>query len=71
MAWDENAKYSNVDGRDDDRCCDLEFRCSRSPFCDDGNSIDDDLHQELHFQCVEDKDEKEERRPVTLVSVWS
>jgi hypothetical protein len=68
MAWNEDAKHSYVDARDDDRGCDLEFRRSRSSFCDDGDAIDDDLHQKLYFKRVEDKDEEEESRPVAIVS---
>jgi hypothetical protein len=68
MAWNEDAKYSNVNARDDNRSCNLEFRRSRSPFCDDGNSIDNDLHQKLYFKRVEDKDKEEESRPMASVS---
>lgn len=68
MAWNEDAKHSNINARDDDRSCDLEFRRSRSSFCDDGNSIDNDLHQKLYFKRVEDKDKEEERRSMASVS---
>jgi hypothetical protein len=68
MAWNEDAKHSDIDARDDDCGCDLEFRRGRSPFCDDGDSIDDDLHQELHFERVENKDEEKESWPAAIVS---
>jgi hypothetical protein len=68
MAWNKDAKHSDIDTWDNDRGCDLEFRRGRSSFCDDGDSIDNDLHQELHFECVEDKDEEKESRPAVIVS---
>lgn len=71
MAGNKDAEYSDVDAWDDDCGCDLEFRRSGSSFCDDGDAIDDNLHQELHFQRVEDKDEEEKRRPVAVVSILS
>jgi hypothetical protein len=68
MAWYKDAKHSYIDARDYDRSHNLEFRRSRSSFCDDGDAIDDDLHQKLYFKRVEDKDKEEESRPTTIVS---
>ena len=68
MAWYEDAKDGNIDARDDDGCCDFEFGRSRFPFCDDGNPVDNDLHQKLHFERVENQDEEEKGWTVCIVS---
>lgn len=70
MARYEDAEHGDVDAGDDDGCCDLEFGRSRFSFCDESDSIDNDLHQKLYFKRVEDKDKEEKDWAVSIVSTY-
>ena len=45
MCRNPDAKDGNVDGRDDDHCAPFQAGDCTSVFCNQGNPVDDDLHQ--------------------------
>jgi hypothetical protein len=61
MRRDEDAKDGNVDARHDGGSSPFDLGDCASVFGDDGDSVDDDLHQELDFKDPEEKNEEEDR----------
>jgi hypothetical protein len=56
-----DTKDGNVDAGDDERSAPFEFKDCRSMLGDDGDSVDDDLQEQLDLKDPEEQDEKEDR----------
>lgn len=50
MGRDPDAKDCNIDAGDNERCPPFQFPHCALVFCDDCNTIDNDLHQQLDFK---------------------
>jgi len=50
MRWDPNAEDRDVDSSDDDYSSPLDTPYRVSVFRDQGNSVDDDLHEKLDLK---------------------
>jgi hypothetical protein len=61
MRWDPDTKDGDVDESDDYHCSPFEVPDSVSVFCDEGNSVDDDLHKQLDLEDPKEQDEEQDR----------
>ena len=64
MRRNENAEDRNVNARNDDSRGNLQFLCRRPAFRNNGDSIDDDLHEKLYFEDIGKENEEKNDRSV-------
>jgi hypothetical protein len=69
MWRNKDAENSNIDDRDDYSSTDLQLACRGLSLGDDRNTIDDDLHQELNLEDIEEEDKEEKGRSTDKISL--
>lgn len=69
---DPDTEDGDVDGADDDQSAPFEVADGAAVLGDEGNSVDDDLHEELDLECPEEEDEEEDWDTIVrlVVSSW-
>jgi len=58
VRWDPDTEDGDVDTGDEDYCSPFEVTDGTPVFCDEGNAVDDDLHEQLDLPHPEEQDEK-------------
>lgn len=66
---DPDAKDGNVDAGNDNGCAPFEPRHGACVLCNNGNSIDNDLHEELDFKHPQEQDEEQDGNSAATVRI--
>ena len=69
VRWNPDTEDGDVDAGDQDHCSPFEVADCTSVFCDEGNAVDDDLHEQLDLPHPEEQDEEKDGNTTILVSM--
>jgi hypothetical protein len=61
MRWDPDTEDGDIDGGNDDHCSPFEVADGASVFRNEGNAVDDDLHEELDLPDPEEQNREQDR----------